>query len=169
MDAHVCIYLRITMPARSNDAIARQAAIREILGREVVGSQGQLETRLARRGFAVTQSSISRDLTELRAIKVDGRYVTREALAPSTGPSSELTEAAAAIVALQPAGPYVLVVHTPAGRAAPVALAIDRAGWPEVVGTIAGDDTLLIASAGRRHQARIQARLDELVGGSAHV
>jgi transcriptional regulator of arginine metabolism len=148
----------------------RRAAIREILARETVRSQGELVIALREQGFVVTQSSVSRDLAELRAYKVDGRYVTAETLAPqATAGDGAHGEALADILGVRPAGPYLLVVHTPISRAQPVALALDRAAWPDIVGTIAGDDTVLIAVSGRRDQARVMARLTRLVTESSHA
>lgn len=65
----------------------------------------------------------------------------------------------AAIQEVQPAGPNVLVVRTPPGSASAVGLAIDAAHWPDVVGTVAGDDTLFVATANRTGQSRVAARL----------
>jgi transcriptional regulator of arginine metabolism len=148
----------------------RRAVIRELLARETLRSQAELVTALRRRGFVVTQSSVSRDLAELHAYKVDGRYVTAEALAPpaaAVGPGRD--DALADVLEVRPAGPHLLIIHTPIGRAAPVALALDRAAWRGVVGTIAGDDTVLIALAGRRDQARVQALLTQLVAENSDV
>jgi transcriptional regulator of arginine metabolism len=155
------------MPSRNDHWPERRAAIREILAQEPVKSQSELVDRLLERGFSVTQSSVSRDLAELRAFKVDGRYTTAESLAPAGAEASDTT--LADVTDVRAAGPNLLVLHTPPGRAAPVAIAIDRSGWPGIVGTIAGDDTVLVAIAGRREQARIRARLAQLVAENHHV
>jgi transcriptional regulator of arginine metabolism len=103
--------------------------------------------------------------------KVDGRYVLPEALegAPMLKPADHLAEIRETVSWVRPAGPYLLVAGTPAGLAAAAGVAIDRLGWPEVVGTIAGDDTLFIATAGRREQASVEARLSRLIREKAHV
>ncbi len=154
----------------------RQEAIRQILRADRVHSQGELLTRLRRRGLCATQPSVSRDLQEMRVAKVEGRYVLSEALAPAPrvaavpdppDPIDELSEVMGAVRRLRAAGPNILVVQTPPGRAPAVAVAIDRARWPEVAGTIAGDDTLLVLSESRRHQQRIEARLGELLRETA--
>lgn len=148
----------------------RQAAIRQILRAERVHSQGELLMRLRRRGLSATQPSVSRDLLEMRVAKVEGRYVLADALrpAPRAEPARDRVDERSK-VSFRGAGPNVLVVQTPPGRAPAVAVAIDRARWPEVVGTIAGDDTLLVLSESRRHQQRIEARLGELLRETARI
>ena len=146
------------MPTRNENWPERQSAIRAILARETVRSQGELVTHLVKAGFSVTQSSVSRDLAELRAFKLDGRYATADTITPAAVQGGE-TAALADVRDVKPAGPHLLVIRTPVGRAAPVALALDHAGWPEIIGTVAGDDTILVATKGRREQARLRARL----------
>jgi len=153
----------------------RQQAIRAILDAEAVESQEQLVRRLRRRGFRVTQSSVSRDLAELGVAKVDGRYVALARLAESAaagrsgaaGPADRLAEVASFVDGIAAAGPHLLVVRTPPGAASPVGIAIDAARWPEVVGTVAGDDTLFVATTGRAAQARVEARLAQLTRRSS--
>ena len=147
---------------------ARHRALRELLAASRSGTQDALQKRLRARGFVVTQSSISRDLAALGAVKLDGRYVLRAALVEAPPREDELAIAASFIQGVSAAGPHLLVIRTPPGRAAVVSLAIDRADWREVVGTVAGDDTLLVTSSGRRGQARIQARLERLLKESRH-
>lgn len=151
------------MPARG-DTGARREAIARLLRAHPVRSQGELQRLLREQGFAVAQSSLSRDLAELGAVRAGGRYLLPEevAAAPHT---PRLREVAPFILEVAAAGPYLLLVKTPAGLAASVALALDEARWPEVVGTVAGDDTFLVATAGRRHQARVAAGLEALRRG----
>lgn len=150
------------MPSRNDSWSERQAAIREVLAAEAIGSQLALVERLQARGFVVTQSSVSRDLQEMRVAKIDGRYVPAELLARGAPPTDELAQAASGVLRMRAAGPNLLVIHTPPGRAQVLGLALDHAGWPEIVGTVAGDDTVFIATPGRREQARVEARLQEL-------
>jgi len=145
---------------------SRFDAIRKLLADHEIGSQAELLSRLEARGFRVTQSSVSRDLQELGAVKRDGRYVLRAALADET--TEELTELAPFIRKVQPAGPNLLVLQTPAGMASALAIAVDNAAWPQVIGTLAGDDTIFVATAGRQEQAIVEARLAELRKESAH-
>jgi transcriptional regulator of arginine metabolism len=143
----------------------RLSAIRQIVDRESVHSQEELRQRLQTMGFDVTQATLSRDIKELGLMKraADGAY--QAAGAGGTAPAS----AAAAAVALSRAlGEFLLsvdvaqqlvVVKTGPGQAQLLALAIDRAQLPDVLGTIAGDDTILVicrdARAGQATRATI--------------
>ncbi len=157
------------MPTRGETWQARRAVIEEILAGEEVHNQLELVARLTGRGFVVTQSSVSRDLHEIGALRVGGRYVLPDALSGGRRPPSELAEAASYVRGVVPAGPYLLVVKTPPGIAPLVALSLDHAGWPEVAGTVAGDDTFFVATAGRRQQANVEARLASLVREAVHA
>ena len=164
------------MPRSGENWRERQLAIRAILDAEAVESQEQLVRRLRRRGFRVTQSSVSRDLAELGVAKVDGCYVALERLTEAVAPNGPggTTTSGDGLAGVAPfvrefaaAGPHLLVVKTPAGAASPVGIAIDAARWPEVVGTVAGDDTLFVATTGRAAQARVEARLAQLTRRSS--
>jgi transcriptional regulator of arginine metabolism len=144
------------MPSESELRDIRQRAIRDLLRRGAVRSQEELVARLGRRGIAATQSSVSRDLRELGAIKLRGRY---RMPAPPAAASDLLLEAAHFVRGLRPAGPHLTVVLTTVGAAQTVGLAIDRAGWPEVAGTVAGDDTVFVASPSGADQKRFHRRL----------
>jgi transcriptional regulator of arginine metabolism len=135
----------------------RRNAIVRILRNDLVRKQGDLVTLLQRNGYAVTQSSISRDLRDLGVLKAGGRYVM---------PPDEVTRAngdfgALALFVRQilPAGTCLTVVKTTIGAAGSVAVAIDKAEWPEVVGTISGDDTIFVATHGEPAQVQLIARL----------
>lgn len=147
------------MPARGDGWNDRQLAIRDLLAATAIHRQDALLEDLHARGFRVTQSSVSRDLREMRVAKIDGRYVVTDSLLPESQARDELTEASASILSVRLAGPHLLVVLTPPGRASVVSMAIDRARWPEVVGTVAGDDTLFVATSGRLQQAKVYALL----------
>ncbi len=157
------------MPSKVESWQQRQAAIEELLHHEEVHSQAELVELLTERGFAVTQSSVSRDLQEIGAVRVNGRYVAGDALGAAAPAASELAEAAAFVRGVAAAGPHLLVVKTPPGIAALVALALDRASWPEVIGTVAGDDTFFVATAGRLQQARVEAKLAALAKEAVHA
>lgn len=113
----------------------RQQKILEIVAASRVATQDELAKELARRGIDATQSSVSRDLAELKLIKSNGYYTVPETAASLSGP----------VVAIETAGDNLIVVKTEVGLAQPAALTIDRAKLDEVVGTVAGDDTILIA------------------------
>jgi transcriptional regulator of arginine metabolism len=149
------VFLESAMPTELEQRENRHRVILSLLEQERIVSQGELVERLRREGFSVTQSSVSRDLRDLGAVKVAGRYA-----APA-----EMGEGAGALPAIRPflrsarpAGPHLLVVQTLPGAAQTVAVALDRARWPEVVGTIAGDDTVFVACASAREQQRVRAR-----------
>jgi len=135
----------------------RRTAIVRLLRNDLVCKQGELVRMLQRDGYAVTQSSVSRDLRDLGVLKAGGRYVM---------PPDEITRAngnfgalAQFVRQIQPAGTCLTVVKTTIGSAASVAVAIDKAAWPEVVGTISGDDTIFVATNGEPAQAQLIARL----------
>lgn len=155
------------MPGKGN-TVARRQAIARVVRARTVSSQLELQKLLAQEGFMVTQSSLSRDLAEMGAVRLEGRYVLPEDLAAAHAHTPRLHEVAPFILEIAAAGPHLLLVKTPAGLAASVALALDDARWPEVVGTVAGDDTFLVATAGRRHQARVAASLVALKRGGSH-
>ena len=146
----------------------RQRAIREIVDAQVVGSQEELRRHLAARGWEVTQSTLSRDLHELRLARVptdDGmRYV-------STDRTAEAEQGRAALEGLLPqlfdridgVGELV-VLHTVPGGAQPVAAAFDGAHWPEVLGTVGGDDTILIVCRSADAREQTIARIRQIAG-----
>ena len=131
---------------------ARQARIAELIGSHVVASQTQLGRLLAEAGVAVTQATLSRDLDELGAVKVRTAagmaYAVPEENAPRGG-TPEAVDARLArlleelLVSVEATGDLV-VVRTPPGGAHFLGSALDRAGLPEVAGTLAGDDTVLL-------------------------
>ena len=147
----------------TEDRGERQRALLEIVRRRAIHRQEELVSRLAERGFEVTQSSVSRDLRQLGVAKVGGRYVAPPRPSEST---DELAEIAHALRDAKPAGPNLTVVLTLVGAAQQVGIGLDRANWPGVVGTVAGDDTVFVATAGAREQSRILHRLHALIAES---
>ncbi|HEY7914650.1 MAG TPA: arginine repressor [Blastocatellia bacterium] len=119
----------------------RQQAIAGIVGSMRVGTQQELVEQLERRGIEATQSSVSRDIVEMGLTKMNGYYAVA-AQGASRGPRLEIDTA----------GANLLVIKTEVGQAQPVALAIDRAGMAEIIGTVAGDDTILVAVKTRSAQ-----------------
>jgi len=141
----------------------RREAIVAILRRHRIANQAELARRLKAKGFAVTQSSVSRDLRYLGVAKVSGRYVVPEIEPAAT--ADGLRTVAPFLQRIAPAGPHLMVVGTSAGAAQNVGLALDNAGWPEVVGTVAGDDTIFVATNGAREQRQVMRRLERVMGG----
>ena len=146
--------------------VRRLSAIREVVDHEPVHSQEQLRQRLATLGFVVTQATLSRDIKELGLVKrsSDGAYQT------AGGP--ERSSTAAAVVSLSRAlGEFLLgldvaqqlvVVKTGPGQAQLLGLAIDRAKLTDVIGTIAGDDTILVVCRDSRSAQVARNTLEHL-------
>lgn len=147
---------------KSDEAVARRDALRKIISHSPVGRQEDLVRLLGKAGYPATQSSVSRDLRELGVAKRGDRYM----LADTSAPALEDFPAIAAFVrGWRPAGPCLTVMRTTAGAAQSVAIVLDRADWPDVVGTLSGDDTIFIATTGVAAQRRLLARLHEHLRG----
>ena len=137
----------------------RQAVVR-ILRSGVVHRQEDLVRLLREEGYEVTQSSISRDLRDLGVLKASGRYVLPPDEVSRT--HGDFAMLAQFVRGLKRAGASLTVLRTTIGAAPSVAVAIDRAEWPEVAGTLSGDDTIFIATADGRAQDQLIARLQAL-------
>ncbi len=158
----------------------RQRAIRELVSRSPIGSQDELVLALARRGFAVTQATVSRDVAELGLVKVmrgdHHVYVAPEDLAPSIGfasapsavPADERLRRILADVPVEVrrSGLILLLVGTP-GTASMIAQAIDDSSLDDQEGTLAGDDTLLVLFANEARLERWRERFDRIAGRAA--
>ena len=108
-------------------------------------------------GFEVTQSSVSRDIRELGVLKAQGRYLPPDA--DVTPAQDNFSTIARFVREIRTAGPSITVIRTSTGAAGSVAVAIDRASWPEIVGSIQGDDTIFIATEDGAAQASLRERL----------
>ncbi len=140
--------------------LERRGAIVRILRDGMVRKQADLVRLLKKEGHAVTQSSISRDLRDLGVLKASGRYVLPpDEVTRANGDFGSLTQF---VRELRPAGGSITVLRTTIGAAQSVAVAIDKAEWPEVAGTISGDDTIFIATATPRDQQELISRLRTL-------
>jgi transcriptional regulator of arginine metabolism len=148
----------------------RLTAIRQVVDREPVHSQEELRQRLQTMGFDVTQATLSRDIKELGLVKraADGAYQ-----AAGNGASGRGSPAAAAVALSRSLGEFLLgidvaqqliVMKTGPGQAQLLALAIDRALLTDVLGTIAGDDTLLVVCRDPRCAQSTRATLEHLAG-----
>lgn len=126
----------------------RQAAILEVVDHEQVTSQEGLRARLLERGIAATQATLSRDIRDLGLVKQapTGAYRRPELVASSNGSDAEgtLAQAVADYLRQHEAVAQMVVLKTDTGQAQPLAVALDRAQLTDVVGTIAGDDTILV-------------------------
>jgi transcriptional regulator of arginine metabolism len=151
----------ITTPSDNHSAPARRNLLARIIRERSVGRQAELVELLRKQGHPATQSSISRDLRELGVAKMGDRYVLpAAALAPRT----EFPAVRQFVTAILKAGGNLVVLKTRIGSAQSVALAIDAAQWPEVVGTISGDDTIFIASSSAGAQRKLGAKLHDIFG-----
>jgi|ERR1700689_3926079 transcriptional regulator of arginine metabolism len=148
------------MPLTDHHQSERRNAIVRLLSGGNVHKQQELVRLLRKEGYAATQSSISRDLREIRVSKAGGRYVLP---APDVvRANGKFNSLAQFVQAVRRAGPCMTVVKTSTGAAQSVAVAIDKAQWPEVVGTLSGDDTIFIATGNARAQQGIVSRLREM-------
>ena len=139
----------------------RHNAIRELVGHGLVANQDELRRKLRRRGFAVTQATLSRDIHELRLSKGPGGYT----LSNGNGAAVEDNSPPSVEEMMESFGMRVrramnqVVVGTVMGGAQPVAASLDYEGWPEVVGTVAGDDTVLVICPDVRRANEVESRL----------
>jgi transcriptional regulator of arginine metabolism len=147
-------------PEQGN-APARRIVLAKIIREQVVGRQTELVALLRKLGVVATQSSVSRDLRELGVAKMGDRYVLPSA---STQAKSDFSTLKQFVSARLTAGNNLTVLKTTIGSAQSVAVAIDSAQWPEVVGTISGDDTIFIATAGAEAQRQLGDRLFAIFG-----
>ena len=144
-----------------NNAPARRALLAKIIREQSVGRQSELVMMLRKLGHVATQSSVSRDLRELGVAKLGDRYVLPEAASRAKNDFATLKQFVSARLT---AGGNLTVLKTTIGSAQSVAVAIDSAQWPEVVGTISGDDTIFIATASADAQRKLGERLLALFG-----
>ncbi|MGE0114629.1 MAG: arginine repressor [Steroidobacteraceae bacterium] len=147
------------MSAELHQSSLRRAAIVKIIRESVVHKQAELVKLLKKQGFEATQSSVSRDLRELQVAKAGDHYIVPEGAVRRADPFSAIS---GFVTGIRCAGSSLTVVKTRTGTAQSVAVAIDQAEWPEVVGTISGDDTIFIATAGAREQQQLNKRLRDI-------
>jgi transcriptional regulator of arginine metabolism len=151
------IHSRPVMPTDTLEQRERREAIARLLDRNAIHRQAELVELLRGEGFAATQSSVSRDLRDLGAIKLKNGY--------SLPKRSDVSNAQALHVVaefvrdIRTAGPNLLVITTAVGAAQRVAVTLDRIDWPEIVGTLSGDDTIFVATVGSTQQRRLRGRL----------
>ena len=142
----------------------RQAILLELIDREPLHSQELLRRRLLQRGFEATQATISRDIRDLGLVKRAGDGAYQRPGADATNPETALAaleRATAEFLRHVERVQQLVVVRTGRAQAQALAEALDRAALPEVVGTIAGDDTILIIARGARVAAALAKRLKD--------
>lgn len=131
----------------------RQAKILSLIRGKRIGTQEELAAHLERAGIVATQSSVSRDLIELGIVKQRGAY---------TLPQTPQGASAHGLLSLDAAGDALVVARCEPGLASALAVEIDRAALPEVVGTLAGDDTIFIAVSERKMQRGAMKKIWEI-------
>ena len=139
--------------------LSRQQAIVELAHEGPLPNQQELCKVLARRGIQVTQATLSRDLNELRLVKTSEGYILPNGNS-SGEPLPDVSRLVQEFVREVRRAQNLLVIKTIPGSAQPVAVAIDAESWDEVVGTVAGDDTLLIITGSNKNARMLQARLE---------
>jgi transcriptional regulator of arginine metabolism len=171
----ICRQTPANQMAKRNEVFAmkfqRHNAIRDLIAHSLVSNQDELRRKLRRRGFEVTQATLSRDIHELRVSKGPGGYSLPNGNGNGHGPSAPEVDDGPPSVAemIESFGLRVqqamnqVVVRTVMGGAQPFAAALDHEGWPEVVGTIAGDDTVLIICLDTRRAGEVEARLRKIL------
>ncbi len=149
------------MPYSPEIQTERQETIRQILETGPAGTQRSLVDALIAKGFVATQSSVSRDLRELGAIKTANGYEL-----PGVKPDDdEVSKVSGLLREIETAGPNLVVIKTAIGAAQRVALALDRSGWPEMVGNVGGDDTILVATKSASAQRNLLTKIDRASAG----
>jgi len=158
--------------------VARQARIVELITRRAIRSQSELATMLAAEGIEATQATLSRDLEELGAVKlrgVDGGppvYVIPDDGSPVRGiegGTTRLRRLLAELLVSVDSSANIAVLRTPPGAAQFLACAVDRAALRDIVGTIAGDDTVFVLARDPLTGAELGERMRSLAHGSDHA
>ena len=145
----------------TGDRRQRQLKILEIISTHAIHTQEELADALAREGWDVTQSSVSRDIAALHLVKVDGAY-HRAATAQRPRHDPDEQRIADGVLTIEPAGDALIVLHTPPGEANRVGAALDRLAWPDILGNISGDDTIFVAVKNPAAQRRFVAAVRRL-------
>ncbi|HVO57149.1 MAG TPA: hypothetical protein VMT51_05560 [Dongiaceae bacterium] len=142
----------------------RQGQILRLITTERIANQEELRRRLWMQRLRVTQATLSRDLHELKVVKTPEGYRPASVLPQETTPLPPLARALSEfLVDIRPAE-NMLVLKTPPSGAQPLAAAVDAAKFPEIAGTIAGDDTVLIITTSKKHRESLQQKIESFVG-----
>lgn len=144
--------------------LLRQAAILRVIRSRRISSQDALRRAVAREGYRVTQATLSRDVRELGLVKLSDAEGSRYAQPGEAGVRPDFQAVLGALLTgVDGVGP-LLVLRTTNGSAGAVGVAIDQASWAEVIGTVAGEDTLLVIARSERARQRVAGRLADLIG-----
>jgi transcriptional regulator of arginine metabolism len=140
---------------------ARQGRILEIVRRSRVGSQEELSVLLKREGVEVTQSTLSRDIRELGLVKIRGSYQISGEI-NSAPPENAVRRALEQYVIHSGVSGNIVMLKTSPGNAHSIGVVLDAAQWPEVLGTVAGDDTVFVLLRHSRLGRKVLERIREL-------
>lgn len=139
--------------------LSRQNLISELVNKESLANQAELRKRLLKHGFDVTQATLSRDIHELGLVKTSDGYTLQQGNdAPEPTMPSAVRLVREFVLGVREAQ-NLLVIKTVAGSAQPVAAALDVEAWSEVVGTVGGDDTILVISANNKMAHKVALRI----------
>ncbi len=141
----------------------RHGQILRLVSGERIASQDDLRRRLAAQRLRVTQATLSRDLQELKLVKTPEGYKQAAALAEEATPLPPLARALKEFLLDVRPAENLLVLKTPPSGAQPLAAAVDASKFPEIAGTIAGDDTVLIITANKKNRAALQQKIESLL------
>ena len=145
---------------RSSPKALRHHRILELVSREPMVTQDEMVRRLSQQGLKVTQATLSRDIKELGLVKSADGYAAPGTIA-DVAPTPSLSHLLREFVVDVRAAQNLLVLKTPPGSAQPVARALDAESWPELVGTIAGDDTIVMISSNAKSCRQLGKRIRE--------
>ena len=145
------------MPNSTIEQALRRDTIRQMLKRAPADTQQTLVDALTQQGLVATQSSVSRDLKELGAIKTTRGYELTDTASDELQAMSGVAEFVRDVT---PAGANLTVIKTAIGAAQRVALALDRSDWPEMIGNIGGDDTVFVATDSAASQKVLIAKIE---------
>ena len=141
----------------------RHNAILDLVRSGEIASQEDLMLGLKARRIEVSQSTLSRDIQELRLAKTGGVYTVVEAEPAARGSEESWRRIIREFLVDVAVTPNIVVVKTGAGHASTVSQALDETGWPEVIGTIAGENTVFIAVRSAKDGRRLEGRIRELL------
>lgn len=145
----------------------RQRLIAELVENEFISTQAEIAERLAERGIKVTQATISRDVTELRLVRVPagkGQHRYRSTpLSAQEDVEGELKQRFKLFVRDLDVGENVIVIHTDEGHASGIAFVLDKLDRDEIVGTLAGQDTILVVARSGRQATTLLSELEQLL------
>ena len=144
------------MPQPADNRLKRREAIIDILSSQTVSKQIEFVDLLQKKGFEATQSSVSRDLRELGISKLAEGYEQIETNTDLETMGIKFTTTASDLIRdIKTAGNNLTIVQTAIGAAQRVAVFLDRSNWPEIAGTVSGDDTIFIATRNKQDQLKL--------------